>query len=80
MDGIDLRFADPFEVRKRIGIVPQDTVLFADNVLENIRYGNSEACDEDVHAAAKRVLRIEHSVTGHLLPEEAAARESGTSP
>ena len=52
MDGIDLRFADPFEVRKRIGIVPQDTVLFADNVLENIRYGNSEACDDDVHAAA----------------------------
>ncbi len=33
---------------------------------------------KDVHAAAKRVLRIERSVTGHLLPEEAAARESGS--
>jgi ATP-binding cassette subfamily B protein len=52
IDGVDLQNADPFEVRRRIGIVPQDTVLFADNVLENIRYGDSDACDDDVFAAA----------------------------
>ncbi|MDA0823880.1 MAG: ABC transporter transmembrane domain-containing protein [Proteobacteria bacterium] len=52
VDGVDIRNADPFDVRNRVGMVPQDTVLFADNVLENIRYGKSEATDSEVIAAA----------------------------
>ncbi|TQV77442.1 ABC transporter ATP-binding protein/permease [Aliikangiella marina] len=35
-------------LRAQIGIVPQDTVLFNDSILENVRYGNPEASDEDV--------------------------------
>ena len=40
-------------LRAHIGIVPQDTVLFNDTILENIRYGNPEASDEQVQQAIK---------------------------
>ena len=53
VDGVNVSEADPAAVRKRVGIVPQDTVLFADNVLENIRYGRSDATDDEVIDAAK---------------------------
>ena len=52
IDGIDLAEADPLEVRRRIGLVPQDTVLFAASARENIRYGRPDANDGDVEAAA----------------------------
>jgi ATP-binding cassette subfamily B protein len=40
-------------LRSRIGIVPQESVIFSNNALENIRYGRPEASDYDVVAAAK---------------------------
>ena len=51
--GSILALALPEAVRRRIGIVPQDTVLFADTILENIRYGRPDAADEAVRAAAR---------------------------
>ena len=53
MDGVDIAEALPAEVRSAIGIVPQETVLFADSVLENIRQGKPDATDEQVIAAAE---------------------------
>jgi ATP-binding cassette subfamily B protein len=53
LDGIDTAAVLPDAIRRCIGIVPQDTVLFADNVMENIRYGRPDASDEDVRAAAR---------------------------
>ena len=53
LDGVDLRDADPAEVRARMGLVPQDPVIFAANSWENIRYGRPEADDEEVRAAAE---------------------------
>ena len=53
LDGVDLRAADPGAVRAAIGLVPQDTVVFADSVLENIRLGRPGASDEQVLAAAR---------------------------
>ena len=41
------------DLRKLIGIVPQDTVIFSANAMENIRYGREDASDEEVIAAAK---------------------------
>ena len=38
-------------LRQAIGIVPQDTVLFNDSIIENIRYGNPQASDADVYQA-----------------------------
>jgi ATP-binding cassette subfamily B protein len=52
IDGVDIRRAAPSAIRNRVGIVPQETVLFADDVLENIRYGKFDATDEEVMGAA----------------------------
>jgi ATP-binding cassette subfamily B protein len=53
IDGVDLAQADPATVRGRIGLVPQDTVLFAASARENIRYGRPDASDAEVEAAAR---------------------------
>ena len=53
IDGVDLRQYRKDDVRRELGIVLQDTFLFSDTVMENIRYGRLEASDEDVMAAAR---------------------------
>jgi ATP-binding cassette subfamily B protein len=53
VDGVDVAQADPQAVRGRIGLVPQDTVLFAATARENIRYGRPGASDDEVEAAAR---------------------------
>jgi ATP-binding cassette subfamily B protein len=52
LDGVDVAAARPEDIRRRIGIVPQETVLFADTVMENIRQGRPDASDDEVRAAA----------------------------
>ncbi len=58
-NGVDLRALDPTTLRSRIGIVPQDAVIFSTNAMENIRYGNADATDEQVIAAARTALADE---------------------
>ena len=53
IDGVPVRQADLGELRRRIGIVPQDSVIFSANAMENIRYGRPDATDAEVIAAAK---------------------------
>lgn len=53
MDGVNIRDLDLHTLRDTIGIVPQDTVIFSANAMENIRYGRVDASDEDVIQAAK---------------------------
>ncbi|WP_458094761.1 ABC transporter transmembrane domain-containing protein [Roseomonas sp. WA12] len=53
LDGVDLRAADPAAIRSRIGLVPQDPVIFGADVFENIRYGRPDASDAEVRAAAR---------------------------
>ena len=53
IDGHDIREVTQKSLRSAIGVVPQDTVLFNDTILYNIRYGRFEATDEEVYAAAK---------------------------
>jgi ATP-binding cassette subfamily B protein len=53
VDGVDVARARPGDVRGRIGLVPQDTVLFGDSARENIRYGRPSATDAEVEAAAR---------------------------
>jgi ATP-binding cassette subfamily B protein len=59
IDGVDLRTADPRDVRRRIGLVSQDPVIFAANALENIRYGRPDARDDEVIAAAEAAAAME---------------------
>lgn len=53
VDGSDITQLDPGELRKQIGLVPQETMLFGTSALENIRYGRPGASDEEVHQAAE---------------------------
>ena len=55
IDGIDVRDVTLASLRKQIGIVLQDTFLFSDTVMNNVRYGRIDASDEEVIAAAKLV-------------------------
>ena len=52
LDEINLRHADPTEVRSKISLVPQDPVIFAANARENILYGRPDASEEQIAAAA----------------------------
>ena len=53
IDGLEIRDVSKSDLRQKLGIVLQDTFLFADTVLENIRYGRLEATDEECMEAAK---------------------------
>jgi ATP-binding cassette subfamily B protein len=51
LDGIDIRRCDPADVRRRIALVPQEPVIFAGSVLDNVRYGRAQATEREVRAA-----------------------------
>ena len=53
LDGQDIRKIKLKDLRRQIGIVQQDVYLFAENIMENIRYGRPDATDEEVIRAAK---------------------------
>jgi len=53
IDGVDIAQADPQAVRARIGLVPQETMIFGASARENIRYGRPEASDAEIEAAAR---------------------------
>jgi ATP-binding cassette subfamily B protein len=53
LDGVDIRDLRLHALRDAIGIVPQDTIIFSADAMENIRYGRADATDEEVIAAAK---------------------------
>ncbi|MGG0256902.1 ABC transporter ATP-binding protein [Bacillus toyonensis] len=64
IDGKDIKDFDINFLRSKIGVVLQDTYLFAGTIMENIRYGRLEASDEEVIAAAKAASS--HSFIKHL--------------
>ena len=81
MDGVDLRHADPAEARARIGLVPQETMIFAASARDNLRYGRWQADDAELWAAAEAANAAEFL---HKLPDgldtylgEGGARLSG---
>ena len=53
LDGVDLKDADPADVRQRIALVPQETVMFAATARDNLRYGNWNASEEEIWQAAR---------------------------
>jgi ATP-binding cassette subfamily B protein len=53
IDGVDISKAKPNDLRLRIGLVPQETVLFGASARENIRYGRPGASDAEIEAAAR---------------------------
>src|SRR5215218_9623900 len=53
VDGVAVQEADPFALRARMALVPQEPTIFAASVLDNIRYGRPEATEEEVRRAAE---------------------------
>jgi ATP-binding cassette subfamily B protein len=81
IDGVDLREADPADLRARIAYVPQETVIFAASARDNLRYGQWDASDEQLWATAEAANAAEFL---HKLPDgldtylgEGGARLSG---
>ena len=66
LDGVPTNEMSLHDLRQRIGIVPQDAVIFSSSALENIRYGRPDASDEEVKAAAHAAFAHEFIST---LPE-----------
>ncbi|GLI64082.1 hypothetical protein VaNZ11_007251, partial [Volvox africanus] len=62
LDGQDIKFVTQESLRRAVAVVPQDTVMFNDTVMYNIRYGRTDATDEEVTEAAA-VAHIHHSIT-----------------
>ena len=61
IDGQDIRAVTQKSLRKAIGMVPQDTVLFNDTIAYNIRYGRPDATDAEVKQAAE-MAQINHFI------------------
>jgi ATP-binding cassette, subfamily B, bacterial len=59
LDGVRLTDADPFALRQRIALVPQDAVVFGTSIGENIRFGRPQASDAEVARAADLALASE---------------------
>ncbi len=53
LDGVNVKLADPHDVRSRIGLVPQDPVIFSTDAWQNIAYGRPDASQDDIRAAAR---------------------------
>ena len=53
LDGVDLKHADPADIRQRIAMVPQEVVIFASSARDNLRYGNWDASEDEIWAAAR---------------------------
>ncbi|KAJ6782599.1 hypothetical protein PWT90_00152 [Aphanocladium album] len=53
IDGQDIRDVDLFSLRDRIGIVPQNPILFDDTIINNVRYGRITATDEEIFEACR---------------------------
>jgi ATP-binding cassette, subfamily B, bacterial len=66
-DGVPLVDVDPLELRRRIALVPQDAVVFAASIRDNIRFGRPDASDAEVERAAELAHALEFI---SLLPEK----------
>jgi ATP-binding cassette, subfamily B, bacterial len=53
LDGVDLKDADPADIRGRIAMVPQETIIFAASARDNLRYGNWDASEDELWQAAR---------------------------
>ena len=53
LDGIDLKDADPADIRQRIALVPQETIIFAASARDNLKYGNWNSTEDEVWQAAR---------------------------
>ncbi|UNI19263.1 hypothetical protein JDV02_005458 [Purpureocillium takamizusanense] len=76
IDGQDVRDVDLFSLRDRIGIVPQNPILFDDTIMNNVRYGRITASDEEVFEACQAAC-IHDKIIGFTNGYETRVGERG---
>jgi len=76
IDGLDLRDVRLSTLRRQIGVVIQETILFNTTIMENIRYGKLDATDEEIYEAA-RAANIHHVIEQFPLGYETRLGEEG---
>ena len=59
VNGVDVRAFDPAALRRLVAVVPQEPVIFACSVIENVRYGRPEAGIDEIRAACERAFATE---------------------
>jgi len=59
IDGVDVRTMDPIALRRLVAVVPQEPVIFATSVLENVRYGRPQASLDEVRQACEQAHATE---------------------
>lgn len=59
IDGVDIKAASPSDVRARLALVPQETVIFGDTAFENVRYGRPDASEAEIRAAVEAAQAAE---------------------
>lgn len=82
IDGVDVRDASLYSLRKEVGVLMQDPFIFKGTVLDNIRYGKWDATDEECIAAAKAISadKFIHKLKdgyNHVLEERGAGLSAG---
>jgi ATP-binding cassette subfamily C protein LapB len=76
VDGIDIQQIDPADLRRHIGYMPQDVILFSGTVKSNIMYGSPHVEDEDIIRAAE-VSGVKEFVDSHPMGFDRAVGERG---
>ena len=74
LDGVDLREADPAEVRARMALVAQDATLFSGSALDNLRFGDEAATPERISPGGARLSQARLSRSPARRPRRAAGR------
>ena len=82
IDGVDVRDASLYSLRREVGVLMQDPFIFKGTVLDNIRYGRWDATDEECIAAAKTIfadkfIRRLNGGYGHILEERGSGLSAG---
>jgi ATP-binding cassette, subfamily B, bacterial len=80
LDGADIRHCDPRELRRAIALVPQDPVIFAASVTENVRFGRPEATDAEVREACAAAMRWNSSSGCRRISTPTSASAASSSP
>ena len=76
VDGLDIRDITCRSLRKLFGVVPQETTLYNDTLLYNVRYANADATNEDVYQAC-RAAHIDHKIQSWPKKYETIVGERG---
>ncbi|MFP5437917.1 MAG: ABC transporter ATP-binding protein [Bacteroidia bacterium] len=76
VDNKDIKSLNLYDLRESVGVVPQDAFLFSDSINNNIKFGNEDATNDEIVAAAKKAA-VHHNIDGFTKKYETVLGERG---